>query len=48
MADDMGLGKTLTMMSLILKHNEWEEMREKDEEEKVFLFNFIFLFTIIL
>ena len=39
LADDMGLGKTLTMISLILKHNELEEMREKDEEEKVFLFN---------
>ena len=38
LADDMGLGKTLTMISLILKHNELEEMREKDEEEKVFLF----------
>jgi len=34
LADDMGLGKTLTMISLILKHNELEEMREKDEEEK--------------
>ena len=48
LADDMGLGKTLTMISLILKHNELEEMREKDEEEKVFLFNFTFLFNIIL
>ena len=37
LADDMGLGKTLTMISLILKHNEIEEMREKDEDEKVFL-----------
>ena len=48
LADDMGLGKTLTMISLILKHNELEEMREKDEEEKVFLFNFTFLFNIML
>ena len=42
LADDMGLGKTLTMISLILKHNELEEMREKDEEEKVFCLTLLF------
>ena len=35
LADDMGLGKTLTMISLILKHNELEELRMKNDDEKV-------------